>query len=450
MLSTSNTKIIEFYDTHKHINFEKANLLLIQLLDYSLHSHSSTDENILMKVLSTIDNKVSTLQSSVSDVSTHLQQSFSTQLSSIKDSYLHDIDKSFKSFSHDQQSQLDKLLCNNLIDKITILLDTNVHQKLLPQLSSFDTSIKKDIQHAIQSQQQGQSSKIIIDSLHQTIHSKFESIHQYILDSHSQLIEHDSSYRSTLDNIQQFFERQKNSSNKGSDSEHKVEQLLNQFFPDASIENTTGKPKSCDFMIQRVDKPTIMIENKDYSNNVPICEVEKFIRDIDHNSLHGIFISQNSGIARKQHFQIDIHNQSVLIYIHHLQYDFDKVKLAVHTIDYISSLLSSHENSHENIHLSLHTLQEINKEYQHFLYQRTSLLDTLKTFNKDMNKQISSLELNSLSSILSKHFASTEAIVYKCSICKTKQFKNAKALAAHTSKCKKNISPTPNKDITIN
>ena len=52
--------------------------------------------------------------------------------------------------------------------------------------------------------------------------------------------------------------------------------------------------------------------------NAMITSIEKFLRDVEHQSCHGILISQKSGISRKQNFQVDIHNGYIVVYIHNV------------------------------------------------------------------------------------------------------------------------------------
>lgn len=411
-LRTDNKKIIQFYETHPNIDFEKTNLLIIDLFEYILREKNENSDSLLTYLqnveqsISSMNNELKqssqqiiNLQTSVSDLPSQMDNNVSSQLSNIRENYVKELERTIQSSSSQQQQLLQTIIQENINDIM--------------------------------------SSEKITERFNENMKSKFDSLQQFIMTSHNQLKENEISNRESLSMIQTYFNRQKNSTCKGIDSENKVEQLLNDTFPDACIQNTTGQSKSCDFLLSRVDKNDIMIENKDYSSNIPIHEVEKFIRDIEHNNKSGIFISQQSGIARKQNFQIDIHNNCVLIYIHNVNYDFEKVKLAVHTIDYITDVLQDLNYENEDFKISMEILKDINKEYQHFLFQRNSLSDTLKKFNKDMIKQISSLEMTSLQTMLSKHFSSTEATLFKCSYCNMKQFKNAKALAAHTKKCKK-------------
>lgn len=422
MLSTKNEKILQFYSSHPHIDFEKANLFLIDIFEYTLGQ--SNNEVITSNAMQQFQDKLSFLTENVSTMNDQLKQSSQHMLNlqtSVTEIPSH-ISLLREKYINELSSQKDD---NAFLEKMRMVIGEN--------MVNFDDLVSR----SIKAFENGISSDQILHRFNESLQTNCNSLQKLILTSHDQIRENNVTNRESLQSIEQYFDRQKKSTFKGIDSEERVEILLNETFPDACIENTTGQAKSCDFKILRHEKPIIMIENKEYSNNVPLVEVEKFIRDIEHHKKSGILISQSSGIARKQNFQIDIHDGSVLIYIHHLNYDFDKLRLAVHTIDYIKTMLKDFNYEKEDFRVSLDVLKKLNKEYQQFLFQRNTMTETLKNFNKDMGKQIQSLELNTLSSIMSKHFSSTEAKVYICSYCKVKQFKNAKALAGHTRKCKK-------------
>jgi hypothetical protein len=76
---------------------------------------------------------------------------------------------------------------------------------------------------------------------------------------------------------------------------------------------------SGDFMLKRINKPAILIETKDYANNVPKEETDKFIRDVAQQKCNGIFLSQSSGISLKENYQIEF-NKAQLVYIHNCDY----------------------------------------------------------------------------------------------------------------------------------
>lgn len=86
---------------------------------------------------------------------------------------------------------------------------------------------------------------------------------------------------------------------KGKMSEKDVYNDLNEHFMDDDFENVAGKDSYTDLKA----KPSginrnILIEIKDYSNNVPGKEVDKFWNDLEERDIeHGIFVSLRSDIA---------------------------------------------------------------------------------------------------------------------------------------------------------
>ena len=105
-----------------------------------------------------------------------------------------------------------------------------------------------------------------------------------------------------MNELSEFLGKYKNSSYKGQFGENQLETVLNQLFPSAEVINSTGIKASCDFRINRTNQPTILVETKNYDRNVTLDEVKKFIRDIEEQKCHGIFLSQHSGITSKQNF----------------------------------------------------------------------------------------------------------------------------------------------------
>jgi hypothetical protein len=51
-------------------------------------------------------------------------------------------------------------------------------------------------------------------------------------------------------------------------------------------------------------KEPILFEVKDFKVNVPITDIDKFIRDVNETNISGIMLSISSGISNKKNFQI--------------------------------------------------------------------------------------------------------------------------------------------------
>jgi len=72
-------------------------------------------------------------------------------------------------------------------------------------------------------------------------------------------------------------------------------------------------------------------------------ETDKFLRDIENTNYNGIFLSQTSEIVNKTNYQIDIHNNNILIYIHNVDYDQNKINIAINLMDLLSDKIKKED-----------------------------------------------------------------------------------------------------------
>tara|TARA_Y100001970_G_C14191779_1_gene835810 strand:+ start:131 stop:1564 length:1434 start_codon:yes stop_codon:yes gene_type:complete len=471
MLSVKDKRVLDFYKTHSYIDFEQANILLVEMLERLLQKNDDNRDDIVLQSLKKLETGFSSLSNNLSEVKDNVKQSslsivnlqtavttlpnsmtdnLSNKFSSLRETQVKELERIFDLNKHSSAEHIDKKLKIELMDQIKSLLDTNMNKKLETSLNEFERTLKKEWQETIKQLERSDSPKHIIDTFNSSLQLKCDSLQSFILTCHEQTKDTTTSHTETLNLVRDHFDRQKNSTHKGADSEDKVLNGLYAAFPDCQVTKTTGIAKAGDFLIERSNNTPIMIENKDYVKNVPKEEIEKFIRDIEHQGCNGILVSQTSGIARKKNFQIDIHNRHIIIFIHCLKYDFDKIRLAIETIDHLSKALNNYSNNTNELKLSSETLKEINKEYLAFITQKAGLSDSLKKYNKDMTKLINELQFPELSNMLSQYFSSTEETIFKCEYCKVKIFKNSKALAKHIQTCKPKYDKCMSVDTVVN
>jgi hypothetical protein len=254
-----------------------------------------------------------------------------------------------------------------------------------------------------------------------------------------------------------FLNKFKNSSFKGQLGENRLFSVLTQMYSTAEIIDTTGQRASGDFIMKRQSQPTILIENKDYDRNINPDEIKKFIRDVEEQQHHGIFLSQHSGITSKSNYFIELHKGQILVYIHNTDYNPDKIKVAVDIIDNLHSkfnelnLLQSGGNgcSGENINIiTKEVLDDVNTDYQTFIIQKTAVLNTIKESHKKILQQFDNIKLPNLEKYLSTKYA----IVKKknqiqknhnnnnltCDICNIFIAKSRSGLTSHKKKCNPN------------
>jgi len=232
-----------------------------------------------------------------------------------------------------------------------------------------------------------------------------------------------------------FLDKTKNSSYKGQMAENQIESILNRLYPDADIKRTSNEDYSGDIIMSRNDNIPILFEVKDYNRNIPTDEITKFNRDIIDNDMCGIFISISTGISKKRNFEIEIsENNNIMLYIHNMNYDSDKIKLGVDIIDNLFSRLKL--NNKDDVKISSELLNVINKEYNTFITKRMQTIEHIKESTKKTIQYIEELELKSLNDYLSSKFTFKNNNKLRCDICKSFVGTNGKSLAAHQRKCK--------------
>lgn len=234
----------------------------------------------------------------------------------------------------------------------------------------------------------------------------------------------------TDNTVQNLSNKFLNVTSKGQISENILEIELSKHFPMYNIQRNGGIIGNAgDFIISADTIPSILIENKDYQVNVNKDEVNKFIRDIINNNMSGILISQTSGIANKQHFEIDFHGKNVAIYIHKCQYNMDLISLAIHIITSLKQFLDNNSKI-ESHQIDSQLLEDINKQYIDFIKNRNDIINDLNTTIKNIKK----LDLPSIQNILLK-FNNTLSNIsnhhFICNIC-NKVYNSKAALTSHS------------------
>lgn len=196
------------------------------------------------------------------------------------------------------------------------------------------------------------------------------------------------------------------------------------------------------YIIKRTNKCNILVESRNTKININNEEIQEFIQLIEENNCHGVFLSQNSGFFSKQDFHIEIYNKLIVVYVHNVGYNEQKIKMAINIIDNLAIKIREvhrQEDIYEVI-IDKETLEEINKEYQTFTQQKENLINIFKENQKQFFLQIDEFKFPELNKYLSTKFSvPTNKQVFKCDLCKKFNGNNLKALAAHKRGCLRKI-----------
>ena len=470
-----NKRLVSFYSDNPSIDFEAVNLLFLDLIEkLTLDMNSTMTSTINSQILSSVnelkqDNK--SIHSNIKLLSSDLNNSINSKFQDSKREYIEETKNIiFNNFSQNNDFISNLLIQNTsqLVDKTTILLNDIIpksnetqYRQLESSMTLFQKSIEEDTKkllNAVDKEDsldkfynvfETKSNNLLLQPLYSFINATEERINKNVSsinDSNSI-----SSHEKIFTDLSDFLGKYRNSSYKGQFGENQLETVLNQLYPTGEILNTTGTPASCDFRVNRQDLPTILFETKNYDRNVTIDEVKKFIRDIDQQKCHGIFLSQHSGITSKQNYQIDIKGSNILVYVHNVDYCPNTIKIAADIIDSLSDKLSEIEDSNEIISIPQEVLDDINKEYAIFIERKSKIIEYSKEFIKKLSTDVDDIKFPSLSKYLSMKCGSIlndETIT--CDICHQFKANSNKALAAHKRACKRKHSQINNSNIVIN
>jgi hypothetical protein len=436
--------------------------------------NSTMTSTINSQILSSVnelkqDNK--SIHSNIKLLSSDLNNSINSKFQDSKREYIEETKNIiFNNFSQNNDFISNLLIQNTsqLVDKTTILLNDIIpksnetqYRQLESSMTLFQKSIEEDTKkllNAVDKEDsldkfynvfETKSNNLLLQPLYSFINATEERINKNVSsinDSNSI-----SSHEKIFTDLSDFLGKYRNSSYKGQFGENQLETVLNQLYPTGEILNTTGTSASCDFRVNRQDLPTILFETKNYDRNVTIDEVKKFIRDIDQQKCHGIFLSQHSGITSKQNYQIDIKGSNILVYVHNVDYCPNTIKIAADIIDSLSDKLSEIEDSNEIISIPQEVLDDINKEYATFIERKSKIIEYSKEFIKKLSTDVDDIKFPSLSKYLSMKCGSIlndETIT--CDICHQFKANSNKALAAHKRACKRKHSQINNSNIVIN
>jgi hypothetical protein len=460
-LTLTNQKVWNFYDEHKNLDFENMNILFVDILDNLLRNTNPTlDANIaatLLDNMKTLQGQINNIGNTVAKNQTDISTMFTMKFIDFKREYMEDMKLILSTNATDKVAPIIKEYNDALLDKTRIMVSEIVpknndvlHRSLENSLQQLQTSINTDTNNLLKLS----VTTDVLDKFSSSLDDKFattlmnsQNLLNSLITSTEQRIDtrlteikdisstNSSSQVSLCNNISDLLKKMENSSSKGKISENLLFNVLHSLYPTAQIESVGTTKETGDIILKRKDKPIILFENKNYDRNVGQEEVRKFLRDVEIQNCSGIMLAQHFGITNKNNFEIELHNNNVLLYLHKVEYDADKIKAAIDSIDYFKSCLDELEkDSGEQINMSKDFLDDINKEYQNFVNNKLTHIKTIKDFQQKLISQVDDIKLPSLEHYLSRMYASSASKENICDYCNYVA-KNVRALTAHHRGC---------------
>ena len=467
--------IIAFYKENPNLNFVTMNHIFIDILKkLSTNLNETITNNINHKILSTLTDLSKDIMG--------FKQDITTKLHDTKKEYIDNVKLILENSTMTTNDKIQSILEKNsdaIVTKTTSIINEIVPKhndkffnKIEVSIRNLYDSINQDTNKLIENINKDDKNitefvnnidtkfNAMITSMQQPIFSFIQSSEERTSNSVQQIrdkITYQQSSQESLNNgIHEFLNKYKhNSSSKGNVSEYELYSILQIIFPSDEIIDCSGETSTCDYKVNRlnVKKPAILFENKDYSRSVTTEEIKKFERDLKQQKLHGIFISHKSNITYKEPFQIDIIDNLIHIYLPNTEYSVEKIRIAVEIIDTLSNKLihiTDVQAETSSINITKEDIDELVEMFNDFNTQKASIIDTIKTTNKQILDKIENMQINSVKKLLNKNGVFQSDDDFKCKHCITFTGKNKASLGAHIRNCKFNPINKSNGTIIIN
>jgi hypothetical protein len=395
-----------------------------------------------------------TMNSTITNLNSEIAANVQSKFTELKQEYVRETKAIMDSSTLENITPLIERNNSSLIDKTTILLSEMVptqNKQITDILTSFKKAISEDTTAMLKSvdikdflNQFELKSAALLQNVQQPIFS-FISASEDRINNHIGSLKDSTQINQTMQTkvmtelgelvgkfrdthqVQQFHDRQ-------------LMQVLTRVYNSAeiSISHQTGL-----ILLKRQRKSNILIENRDAEENISVDELTRFMTQIDDQHCNGIFVSQQSGISSKKNYQIEIHNNNIIVFVHHGDYSSAKIEVAVDIIDNIAIRLKQFKpNQIDDCAIPKEILDSINNEYQIFISQKSAVIEVFKESQKKVLSQIDEFRFPCLDKFLStKYTAPIQKPGLKCDLCKSFCGNNLKALAAHKRGCiRKNVA----------
>ena len=419
-LTTNNKEIYEFYKS-SGLDFTQTNLIFVGLLKKLM---SNIDTSLTPSLAQQLIQRFNTLETSSTDT-------IERKLAEYRKQYMEDIQNILNSNNIQYIAPLIKDSNSSLIDKTSLVIREILpksHESLFKHIQNsinaetnklLSSSIdKKSIDDFISNMgltlTQSQSTITTLISASETrIENKILQTERNINELKKTFLDNNKAQLTLQQNITDVLKKFEKGSTKGNISEHITQNILLSLYPSAQVDHVGNDLKETgDILLIRDNKPKILIENKDHeSKNVPKHEIDKFIRDCEIQNCCGIMLAQHKGISNKNNFELQIHQGNVLLYVHNVNFDNDKIKIAIDIVEHFKAKLDELSQTYgsNKFIIDNDTLAEINKEFVSYVNQKNNMIKMLKDFSDKMNASIAELKMPFLENYLSNKYAGSSS-----------------------------------------
>lgn len=431
-ITLQHSRILTFFQAHPKLDPEETVCKFIDIMENLHESMSNTMGNTaVLDMLQSLNHKM--------DSVTQIEQQLANRMNELRKEYVDDLKMVLTCNVSDKIEPLLKEQNMVLFDKTNAMIASLIPQNEAAVVGRIETVVKTFQDHVTADTKQLLSSTMDAPTLQRHLAEFDEKIQRAVASSQSilnQSIENTGRHidgridaiainsnkvsESLNTSVNSLLHKFENSSSKGQLSENLLFNVLGDLYPTAEVVQVGQTKETGDIMLRRNDRPTVLVENKDWTRPVPQNEVSKFIRDVEIQRCSGIFLSQNGGITCRENFEVEIINGRVLVYVHEVRNDPVLIKMAVDVIDRVEPALSEVTSigelgTEETIPKEL--VKQLNVELAAFVESKLAIVTSAKTFQKTLLKQLDELRMPALEEYLGARFSTITNAGYKCEFC---------------------------------
>ena len=455
--------VCSFYKEHPYIDVNSINRLCVELLNSAINnsdvSTTNTFHQMILSEISENNRAVSLIQDTLTSIKSDNLHSFITEMTDIKDDYLDELKTMVITETTDKITTIMEANNSNLLNKTVDVIRTiipNINAKQFEEINrslySFQKAIAGDTQTLLKSVDTHSlkdymnnfeiKSSLMLQNIQQPILSSITASEERITNNVNSVKDNiattEETHKTMFHNMSSTLNNEKSKSNIENITNNHFVSFLTKSFASADISSKLFGMNSPTTVMKRIRKPDVLIHNYELDTNVSSDEMASFMNVLSDENKCGILISQYSGISNKNDFQIEFHNNNVIIFVHNSEYSNHKIEAAVNIIDHLYFKLHQFNKTgiNDDFTIPKDVLEIINNEYQMFMTQKLAVIDVLKESQKKVIAQIDEIKFPSLDKYLSgKYSAPIIKTGLKCDICKFYSANNLKALAAHKRGC---------------
>lgn len=426
-ITTVHPRICQFFNRHPHLVFDDMIVLFIEMLE-------NMGTNLQVESINVCENQslhALNCLSRLKYVSNQYINTWTEEFITEKNKYLASLKSVLSETIH---SNFYQTITEQFCQSITSILYNNLynqHAKIQPFIKQYCIFVSSNTDILFQKKMGPQ----IFNEFETNFETNTKQFIYNINQSFKKFIQTKEELVSALDlneNPTLLYELTNLANSFQSNNISSFESTLTKTFQTASISKDNNF-----FQLTRENKPSVFIELFQHKDrNISLQEVQQFQKHSAEKNTHSILISQHTGITGKSHFYIEIIHNRVLIYLHFLENNSEKIQMAVDIIDSLSSKLSEFSLNNDNKYsIPKEILDDINREYQSFIHQKESILSFIKDSHKKLMAQIEEIKFLSLDKYLSTRYSSIKKQGYTCDLCNSFHVPTLKGLAAHKRGC---------------